>query len=220
MEPLAVRSPSVLSPDRLVVGMDDRRAAHEGSSRRSVLLRGGVAIAGTLPLAGCTEDVGEDLPANEHWPGAELVPDLPVRERSEVLEAGIEELSDAEVADVEDFVAVLEARDLGVESAEIVVEQLHLEYVETAPERRGTLDLTAAVAGAFAALVAGGFEGRGLELVVLDADGSTIGVVEIATEWAAEYNGGGLTAAEYGELVAGTIETRRAPPDPDVAPDE
>lgn len=199
--------------------MERRRVAGEATSRRSLLLRGGAAIAGTLALAGCTEDVGEEFPANEHWPSADLVPDLPVRERTEVLESGIEELSDADVADAEGFVAILEERDLRFESVERVVEGLHLEYVETDSERRGTLRVVALVAGAYAALVAGGFEGRGLELVFLEANGSTIGLAEVATERAVAFNEGALSASEYGELVAGTIETRRKPPDPDVAPD-
>ena len=59
-----------------------------------------------------------------------------------------------------------------------------------------------------------------LELVLFETDGSTIGVVEIATEWAIEFNEGALSAGEYGELVAGTIESKRKPPEPDVAPDQ
>lgn len=184
-----------------------------------MLLRGGAALAGALSLSGCTEDVGEELPPNERWPTAEVVPDLPVRQRSDVLEAGIEELSGAAVDDVDGFLAALEERGLDFESVEEVAERLHLEYVETDPERRGTYEVTGLVAGAYAALVDAGFEARALELVFVEADGATIGVAEVATEWAREFVEETLSTGEYGELVAGTIESKREPPDPDVAPD-
>ena len=200
--------------------MEESATGPRAASRRALLRRGGAAVATAVALAGCTEDVGEELPANEHRPVADLVPDLPVRERSDVLEEGIEALADADVGDVEAFVTVLEDRGVEFESVEEVVELLHLEYRASALERRGTLDVVAAVAGAFAALVDGGFEGRGLELVFAEADGSTVGVLEVATEWAADYNAGSLSTAEYGELVEGSIESRRDPPEHDVAPDE
>lgn len=198
----------------------DRSAFSRATSRRTVLRRGGAALVSTFALAGCTEDVGEDLPPNERWPTAELVPELPVHEQTDVLRAGIEELSGAEIGDVDEFVAALEERTLEFEAVEEVAERLSLEYVETDPGRRGTLEVVAPVAGAYAALVDAGFETRALELVLFETDGSTIGVVEIATEWAIEFNEGALSAGEYGELVAGTIESKRKPPEPDVAPDE
>lgn len=200
--------------------MDHSTSRGRTTSRRSLLRRGGAALAGSLALAGCTEDVGEELPANEHWPVADRLPDLPVQERSDVLEAGIEAFADADVDDVDGFVAVLEERGHEFESVEAVVELLHLEYAAASLARRGTFEVTGAVAGAYAALVDGGFEARGLELVFAEPDGSTVGVVEIATEWALEYNEGALSAAAYGELVAGSIESRREPPEHDVAPDE
>lgn len=200
--------------------MEQSTSGRRTASRRSLLRRGGAALVGSFALAGCTEDVGEELPANEHWPVAGLLPDLPVRERSEILEDRIEAFADDDVGDVDEFVAALEERGLEFESVEEVVELLHLEYAEANLERRGTLEVTGAVAGAYAALVDGGFEARGLELVFSEADGSTVGVLEIATAWALEYNEGILSTAEYGELVAGSIESRREPPEHDVAPDE
>lgn len=200
--------------------MDHSTSRGRTTSRRSLLRRGAAALAGSVALAGCTEDVGEELPANEHRPVADLVPDLPVRERSDVLEAGIEAFADAAFADVEGFVAALEERGHEFESVEAVVELLHLEYGDPELARRGTFEVTGAVAGAYAALVDGGFEARGLELVLAGADGSTVGVVEIATEWALAYNEGALSTAAYADHVAGSIESRRDPPEHDVAPDE
>ncbi|WP_049923710.1 hypothetical protein [Halopiger djelfimassiliensis] len=198
----------------------DRSASVRETSRRTVLLRGGAAIGTALALAGCTEDVGEELPPNEHWPIAELVPDLPVRQRSDVIEARIDDLSSAEIRNVDEFVVALEARDLEFESVSEVADQLHLEYVDPDLQDRGTLAVAGTVAGAYAALINAGFEARALELVFFEADGSTIGLVEVATEWATEFLEGRLSTGEYGELVAGSIESRREPPEPDVAPDE
>lgn len=181
-------------------------------SRRRVLRRGGAALVGTIALAGCTEDVGEELPANKHWPSADLVPDLPVRERTELLETGIEASSDADIAGVEAFVTVLEEREIEFRSVAEEDDLLKVEYRESDIERRGILEVIAVVAGAYAALVSGEFDGRALEMVVSEADGSTIGVAEIETRWATAYNSGALSAAEYGELVAGTIESKRSPP--------
>lgn len=200
--------------------MVQRRDGTGSVDRRTLLGRCfGVAVATGL-LAGCTDDVGEELPSNEHWPSAELRPDLPVHERSDRLESGIEEFSAVAIADVEGFVAELEGRDIAFETVYEVVELLHVEHVLPAPERRGTLPVAALVAGAYASLVHGGFPGRGLELVFLTGDGTTVGSLEIATEWAVAYNEGALSAAEYGELVASTIESKRTPPEHEVAPEE
>lgn len=185
-----------------------------------MLRRGGAALAGAVGLAGCTEDVGEELPPNEHWPTAELVPELPVKQRKDALKTGIEELSAAGIDGVDGFVAALEERGIELESVEEVAEQLSLEYVETAPARNGTFEVVGLVAGGYAALVAAGFEARGLELVFFEADGSALGIAEARTEWAVAFNEGDLSAGEFGELVAGTIESRREPPEPDVTPAE
>lgn len=196
------------------------RSPSSGTTSRRFLLRRGTALAGAVALAGCTRDVGEELLPNEHWPVADLLPDLPVHQRKDVLEAGIEELSATDVEDVDGFEATLEEHGLEFESVEETTEMLRLEYVETDPERRGVLEVVARVAGAYAALVDAGFEARALELTFLESDGSAIGVAEIATEWAVEFNEGEISAGEYGELVAGTIESRREPPEPDVVSEE
>lgn len=200
--------------------MERCRITSKSMSRRRLLHRGGTALVVSIALAGCTEDVGEELPANKHWPSTELAPNLPVREQSEILERRIEEVSGPSITDIEDFVTVLDDRGIEFESVTEVVGMLHVEYIETDIRRRGILNVTGMIAGAYAALVIEGFDGRGLELVVFGADGSTIGIIEIATRWAVEFNKGVLSAAEYGELVAGTIETKRTPPQHDIAPDE
>lgn len=184
-----------------------------------MLRRGGAALAAAVGLSGCTGDVGEELPPNEHWPTAELLPDLPVHQRSDVLKDGIEALSTADIEDVEAFVAALEERDIEFEAVEEVADKLSVEYIERDPTNRGTLEVTGLVAGAYAALVASGFEARALELVFFERDGSALGVAEIDTEWAVEYDEGALSTGEYGELVAGTIKSLRTPPEPEVTPE-
>ena len=199
--------------------MDRSSPAGESTSRRTVLGRGGAALAAAVGLSGCTGDVGEELPPNEHWPTAELVPDLPVHERSDVLADGIEALSTADIGSVDEFVAALEERGVEFEAVEEVADQLSVEYVETDPARHGTLEVTGLVAGAYTALVASGFEARALELVFFEPDGSALGVAEVDTEWAVGYNEGALSTGEFGELVAGTIESKRTPPEPGVTPE-
>lgn len=173
-----------------------------------------------VALAGCTQDVGEELPPNEHWPTAEHVPELPVHRRKDVLKAGLEELSKANIDGIESFAAVLQDRNLKLESVEEVAQKLSVEYVETALETKGTFEITGLVAGAFTALIDAGFETKGLELVFFEPEGSVIGVVEVATEWAVAFNRGDLSAGEFGELIAGTVESRRVPPERDIAPDK
>lgn len=196
------------------------RSPPTGTTSRRSLLQRGTALAGAVALAGCTEDVGEELLPNEHWPVADLLPELPVHQRTDTLEVGIEELSTVEIEDVDGFATALEERGIALESVEEATETLRVEYVETDPERRGVLQVVARVAGAYAALVDAGFEARALELTFLESDGSAIGVAEIATDWAVEFNEGEISAGEYGELVAGTIESKREPPEPDVVSEE
>lgn len=195
-------------------------SSSQAETRRTVLRRGAGALAVSVALAGCTEDVGEEFPPNDHRPVADLVPDLPVRDRRDVLVDGIEDLAAADIDDLESFLSALEERGLEFESVSEVADVLHLEYVGPDLERTGTLAVAAAVAGAYAALVAADFEARALELVLLTSPESPFGVLEIATDWAVEFDEGALSAAAYGELVAGTIESVHEPPEPDVAPEE
>jgi hypothetical protein len=199
--------------------MDRSSPAGESTSRRAVLGRGGAALAAVVGLSGCTGDVGDELPSNEHWPTAELVPDVPVRKRSDVLTEAIEALSTADIGDVEAFVTALEERDLEFETVEEVADQLSVEYVERDPTRHGTFEVTGLVAGAYTALVESGFEARTLELVFFEADDSALGVAEVDTEWAVGYNEGALSTDEFGELVAGTVESVRTAPEPGVEPE-
>lgn len=171
-------------------------------------------------MAGCTEDIGEEFPPAEEEPVSELRPDLPVTERTEVLEEGIVAFEGVDVPDIETLEAELEEYGVAIESVEEELEVLTVEYVEQDRRNAGVLDNLGPIAGAYASFVDAGFEGEALELTILDPDSTTFGAAEIETIIIDRYNRGELTAKEYGELVAGTIETRRLPPDVEPKPNE
>lgn len=187
-------------------------------SRRNLLRLGGVAVA--TALAGCTEDIGEEFPPNTHWPAAELVPSLPVREQTEVLADGIEALSTAQIPDEATFETTVEEYGLSVEAIERTREVLTVDYVNNDRYASGTLHDVGLIAGAYAALIAAGYDSVALGITILDPAPASFGSASIETEWTRQYNEGRLSAAEYGELVATTIESMRRPPDVGVSPDE
>lgn len=189
-------------------------------SRRTGLVRGTSAIAAALSVAGCTDDVGEELPPNERWPIATYIPDLPVRQRHTMLESAIESMADEPIDDLTSFEGALADRGVEFVTAELSELLLELEYVEAGTERGRTLRVIGLITGAYTALAGAGVESDALELTIVVPGHATIGVAEVAGEWATAYNDGRLSAANLGELVTTTIETNRTPPSLDVAPDE
>ncbi|WP_233710621.1 hypothetical protein [Natronococcus pandeyae] len=171
-------------------------------------------------LAGCTEDVGEELPPNREWPVAELKPELPVEEKTDVLEERIEAMADAEITDEDEFAGAFGEYALEVESVEREQDVLAIEYVNTELYEEGNLHDIAPIAGGFAALLDSGYDVFALSITVLDAAPASFGSASIDAEWAEAYNEGELTAKEYGELVAGTVESKRHPPEVGISPDE
>ncbi|WP_255167611.1 hypothetical protein [Natrononativus amylolyticus] len=189
-----------------------------GLSRRRALRLCGVA--GVAALAGCTEDVGEELPANTKWPVSELKPALPVTERTDVLEERIEAMAEREIDDVDAFADAFEEYALEVESVEETEDVLTIEYVNTKLYEEGNLHDIGPIAGAYAALVDAGHGSDVLGITILDAAPASFGSASIDGAWAQRYNEDELTAKEYGELVAGTVESKRHPPEVGVSPDE
>lgn len=193
--------------------MDRSRSSRSGGpsrrrrNRRAVLRWCG--LLGLSGLAGCTRDVGEQFPPNEKAPVSELRPDLPVAERTDVLEAGITELSSQSIGDEEALTRALEEHGVTIESTERVLDALELEYVADRSRERGPLYGIGRIAGAYAALVESGYDARVLEITVLQPTGSAYGVAEVETKYAKRYNAGRLSAKEYGELIAGSIESER-----------
>ncbi|WP_121742875.1 hypothetical protein [Natronorubrum halophilum] len=190
----------------------------ETSTRRRLLRMSGVV--GLFLLSGCTEDVGEELPKNTKWPSAALKPELPVTERTDVLEERIEALADAEITDEDEFGATFDDYALEVEAVEREQNVLSIEYVNAKQYSEGNLHDIAPIAGAFAALLDSGYDVLGLGITVLDGAPASFGSASIEAEWAEAYNDGGLSAKEYGELVATTVESTRRPPEVGVSPRE
>ena len=189
-------------------------------TRRRLLRRGGVGLTAALGLAGCTEEIGEEFPPTEKEPVSEHVPELPVTERTEVLEEGISAFEGVEIADTDALEEELERYGVAIESVEKELEVLTLEYVEQDRREAGILDNVGPIAGAYASLLEAGYDAEALEITILDPDSTTFGAAEIETPIVERYNRDELTAKEYGELVAETIETRRLSPDVEPKPNE
>ncbi|MFC6769677.1 hypothetical protein [Natrinema soli] len=190
----------------------------EGSTRRR-FLQGGAVVA-AVGLAGCIEEMGTEFPQNTEWPVSEHVPGLPVEERSAILEERIPELASAEIADPDGLASTLEEYEMTVESVERDRDVLTLEYVNTDRDDEGNIHDVALLAGGYAALIDAGYDAVALDATILDDAPASYGSATVETPHAEEYNAGVLTAAEYGELVVSTIESRRYEPAVDVAPEE
>lgn len=188
-------------------------------SRRGALLRGVGALGIAVGLSGCIEEIGEQFPPGREWPTGEYVPDVPVTKRSDVVASGIEAFEGREIEDEDAFESALVERGIDIESVERDQGVLTVEYVATDRTGRGTLHEIGPVAGAYAALIATDYEAEFLEATILDEESSSVGAAEIETSWVIEYNRGAYTATEYGELVAGTVQSRRYPTEVGATPE-
>lgn len=197
--------------------MDARDGGSDRSRSRRELLRA-AGTAGVFLLAGCTEDVGEEFPPNDEWLVSEYLPELPVEERTATMAERIEAAADADVESPEDLPDAV-PDDLSVESVEEERDVLHVEYVSTDRHRTGPLYHVASLAGAYAALVEAGYDGVAMSISILDDAPESYGHATVETGWAEEYNADELTATEYAEHVAGTVETMREAPEVGVSPD-
>lgn len=197
---------------------DDRTRTSTGPSRRGFLRAG--SVAGLALLAGCTEDVGSELPPNAKWPTSELVPSLPFETRGKRLEDRIESAAAEDVEGVETFTDVVADRVPSLESIEETRDVLEVEYVTDVRRLAGTGDDVASIAGAYAALVETGYDAYALGATILEAASDPVGSAVVYTDWAKQYNSGALATGEYAELVSTTIESTRNPPTIEVEPDE
>jgi len=175
--------------------------------RRTYLRR--AAAAGALAVAGCAkrDAAREDTAtvAKDQTPVADSVPGLPVEERSEVIAAAIEDAAAADVDSADAFVAALGERGLDVVHLEPETDAvLALEYVA---DPGGVLPGIGVVAGAYAAFVAGGDPEPELAAKLLDEGETPFGGFHVFADWAAAYTAGERSAAAYGEMVVGTVET-------------
>ncbi|WP_222919233.1 hypothetical protein [Natrinema sp. SYSU A 869] len=199
----------------------NRNAPGSGSERptRRRFLQAG-AVAATIGLAGCIEEMGTEFPQNTEWPVSSYVPDLPVEERSAIFEERVPELAAADVTDPEGLVSTLEEYDMAVESVERKRDVLTLEYVNTDRYDEGNVHDVALIAGGYASLIDTGYDAVALGATILDDAPASYGSATVETVHTEDYNAGALTAAEYGELVVSTIESQRYEPGVDVSPEE
>lgn len=225
--PDVARSDATHNPDRSSVNGPDESprepqsrpiATTSGLSRRGFVRTGGVV--GLAALAGCTEDVGSELPMNRAWPISGVVPSLPFETRAERFDARVEEASAEAIDDVNDFTAVVQNRVSGLDSIEEDRDVLAIEYVTDVDRTDGVGHDVAAIAGAYAALIEAGYESFALATTIREAPSGPVGSAVVYTEWAVAYNEGRYDTGEYRELVWTTIESTRHPPAIEVEPDE
>ncbi|QCW03783.1 hypothetical protein [Natrinema pallidum] len=190
----------------------------EGSTRRRFLRAGAVAV--TVALTGCIEEMGTEFPANTEWPVSAYVPPLPVAERRAIFEERIPALAAADITTPDGLASTLAEFDMAVGSVARERDVLTLEYVNTDRYDEGNAHDIALIAGGYAALVNAGYDTVALGATILDDAPASYGSATVETEHAAAYNAGELTAAEYGELVVSTIESQRSEPAVDVSPEE
>lgn len=206
------------SPDDPESTADADGRADPAITRRAVLRLGSTALL--TALAGCTRDVGEELPTNERVPVSAFVPTLPIEDRTDLVAARIDALAAEDVPDVAAFAAALDAERLEVESVERVADVLAIEYVSGGLYEEGLLHGIGPIAGAYAAMLDDGDDSDALEVTILDTAPASFGAAVIEADWANEYNAGDRTSAAYGELVIASIETSRHPPDVAGTPEE
>lgn len=180
--------------------------------RRQFLSRGCLFL-GVAALGGCTE---QTLSEAEREPdpleGVEKEEvDLPVEQRLEVAEKGIEHAADEEFADLDEFEAYLTEADVDVEKLADAEEAgkpiVTLEGVFEQTSEEGFMHHLGIVAGGYAALVAGGHENEKLKASLLDEESQPFGEYEVRRHWAEEYNEGVLTAREYASEISVTAKS-------------
>lgn len=154
-----------------------------------------------LSLAGCGRRRGD---ATEPVPLSDVIPDLPVEQRGDVLEAGVAAGLETESSDPESFERALSEAGVPVESVEAADGIVEVTY--PADWADGLLDGVGLVGGAYASLVRGGYPATELRATLLDADGRPFGEFTAEIDWVRRL-GGDLTESEYGTLVADTLET-------------
>lgn len=187
-------------------------------SRRSVLRS--AAIGATLALSGCTEEIGSEFPPEAHQPISELLPDLPVEERTNVWEERITTAVALEIDGLDAFAGAFDEFNIDVEAVDRVNDVVVIGYINTDRYAEGNVHDVATLAGGYAALLDAGYDAEALGITILDDAPASYGTATVETRWAEAFNAGELTAAEYGELVETTIESRRRSPDVEVDPEE
>jgi len=137
-------------------------------------------------------------------PLSDVIPDLPVEQRSDLLEAGVVAGLETEASAPESFERALVEAGVPVESVDPADGTVDIEF--PADWADGLLYGVGLVGGAYASLVRGGYPATELSATVLDADGRPFGEFTAKIDWTRRL-GGELTESGYGTLVADTLET-------------
>ena len=180
-------------------------------SRRTLLAT--VGSAGPLAFAGCTVEYDEGYeaepdPVEDHTPIGHRLPNLPVREFADELDAGIEAGLEADVTDMESFGAALERGSVDVDALARERRYLYLEYVADAPET-GVLREVGYVAGAYVPYVLASDDPATLNATILERDGVDFGRFTGYVNWVRSFDAGEEPLAAYGERVLETLKTKR-----------
>lgn len=181
---------------------------------RRVYLERCAALGIATAVAGCTEQSLED--AKDQPPVFDEVydessGDLPVEDEFDVVVEGIERAADVAFEEPHGLEEYLLGEGVTVEHLEETEHHgdtvLELEYVleETIVEGNG--QSLGIVAGGYAALVRGGYDGDELSGSILDPESQKFGEFTVRTAWAEEYNAGEKTATVYASEVLHTLKS-------------
>lgn len=165
-------------------------------------------------LAGCTDQSLEEMKNQPPWVDPrfhEEELDLPVTQKYGVTAEAIERAEGETFEEPPEIEEFLGEEGLPVEKLEETEKHgetvLELEYVIEELIDEGSAHTLGVVAGGYAALVRGGYDGDVLEATLLESDGSIYGEFEVRTEWAEEYNESEKSTAVYGGEVVDTLES-------------
>lgn len=165
-------------------------------------------------LAGCTDSSLKEMKNPPPWADVrfdEAEIDLPISQKFDVVERGISRAEGETFEEPTAFKAYLRDEGLAIETLEEVEKHgkavLELESVVSEVIEEGNAHTAGLVAGGYAALVRGGYDGNELRVSLLEPDGSPFGEFTVMTSWAEEYNEGTKSAAVYGSEVIHTLES-------------
>lgn len=171
-------------------------------------------VGAAIGPAGCTEATLESAKEQPPWADPlvdESEFDLPVTTEFDHVAEGIERSDGEEFAEPAEFEGFLDGAGLPVETVEEAEAGagtiLELEYVAERIYEGGNAHSLGLVAGGYAALVRGDWDGDELSATMLDSDGVRFGEFEVLTPWAEDYNDGAISAPVYGGEVVHTSKT-------------
>lgn len=173
------------------------------TTRRTILKRT-IGTGALVATCGCADNANPD--PGEPRPLEEMLPDLPVEERVDVVAGGIETGFGGDLTDSAAFEEALVDAGVAVESLLDDGPELSVEY-RADPDDGGVLRGVGVVAGAYASLLDGTDAPGRLRATLVDREPAPFGEFRVDGEWAIAFAAGERTAEEYGVLVSDTLET-------------